>query len=173
VIRLDSKFSKGYYRLGQAFFKLGKKNEAIEALENGLRIDKEFNSSKLSDSIEELLYEVKTSSSRPASRGPGLGGFDLASMMADPTFQSMAQSMLSNPAMMSGLMESLKGAGGDAGGMPDLSSLMSSPALAELREDPEMAAVMSDVQTNGPAALTKYMSDPKIMSKISSLMSKQ
>ena len=88
--------------------------------------------------------------------GGGAGGPDLASMMNNPMFANMAQKMMSNPSLMSNLMNnpqlrqmaenygvgggaggaggsgSGSGRGGGGGGMPDLGSLMSDPAIAEL-----------------------------------------
>lgn len=84
-------------------------------------------------------------------RGGGGGGPDLASMMNNPMFANMAQKMMSNPSLMSNLMNNPQlrqmaenygvgggaggsggGRGGGGGGMPDLGSLMSDPAIAEL-----------------------------------------
>ncbi|KAI9684769.1 MAG: hypothetical protein M1829_000144 [Trizodia sp. TS-e1964] len=79
----------------------------------------------------------------------GAGGPDLASLMNNPMLSSMAQNIMSNPSMLNNLManprvkemaESLGagGAGGDGagrgrgGGMPDLSSLMQDPNIAEM-----------------------------------------
>ncbi|KAI9780607.1 MAG: hypothetical protein M1816_002803 [Peltula sp. TS41687] len=82
--------------------------------------------------------------------GAGGGMPDLAGMMNNPMFANMAQRMMSNPQMMSNLMNNPQlrqmaenfggrggggGAGGGAGGgggMPDLSSLMSDPNIAEI-----------------------------------------
>ena len=68
-------------------------------------------------------------------RGGG-GGPDLSSIMSNPMFANMAQSLMSNPDMMSSLMnnprlrEMASGRGG--GGMPDIGALMSDPNIAEL-----------------------------------------
>lgn len=84
--------------------------------------------------------------------GAGGGGMpDLSSIMSNPMFASMAQNLMSNPEMMNNLMSNPRirdmanqfgaggagGAGGEAGrgaggGMPDLSSLMSDPSIAEM-----------------------------------------
>ena len=88
------------------------------------------------------------------------GGPDLSSIMSNPMFASMAQNMMSNPDMMSNLMNNPKlkqmaesfglggGAGGSggegagagagesrgggAGGLPDLASMMQDPNIAEM-----------------------------------------
>ncbi len=78
--------------------------------------------------------------------GGGGGGPDLASMMNNPMFANMAQKLMSNPQLMGNLMSNPqlrqmaenfgggggRGGGGGGGGMPDLSSLMSDPNIAEL-----------------------------------------
>lgn len=86
--------------------------------------------------------------------GRGGGGMpDLSSIMSNPMFASMAQNLMSNPDMLNNLMSNPRirdmasqfggggggagGAGGEAGrgaggGMPDLSSLMQDPSIAEM-----------------------------------------
>ena len=76
--------------------------------------------------------------------GGGGGGPDLSSIMSNPMFASMAQNLMSNPDMMNNLMsnprlrqmaESFGGGGGGGaggGGMPDISSLMQDPSIAEM-----------------------------------------
>lgn len=78
-------------------------------------------------------------------RGGGGGGGmpDLSSIMSNPMFSQMAQNLMSNPELMSGLMNNPRlrnmmdsvgggGGGGGGGGMPDLSSLMQDPSIAEM-----------------------------------------
>lgn len=87
--------------------------------------------------------------------GGGGGGMpDLSSIMSNPMFANMAQSLMSNPEMMGNLMNNPRlremagnfggggggegGAGGEGGGgaggggMPDMSSLMNDPSIAEM-----------------------------------------
>lgn len=54
--------------------------------------------------------------------------------MQNPMMRQMAQSLMSDPEAMNNLMGSLGGAGrgGGGGGMPDLSAMMSNPAIAEM-----------------------------------------
>ncbi|KAL2260730.1 hypothetical protein VTK26DRAFT_5197 [Humicola hyalothermophila] len=72
-------------------------------------------------------------------RGGGGGGGmpDLASIMNNPMFASMAQNLMSNPELMSNLMNNprlreLANSFGNGGGMPDIASLMSDPSIAEM-----------------------------------------
>lgn len=75
--------------------------------------------------------------------GGGGGGMpDLSSIMSNPMFANMAQSLMSNPEMMNNLMSNPRlremanqfggGGGGGGGGMPDLGALMSDPNIAEM-----------------------------------------
>lgn len=70
--------------------------------------------------------------------GGGGGGMpDLGSIMSNPMFANMAQSLMSNPEMMSNLMSNprlreMADRFGSGGGMPDMSSLMNDPNIAEM-----------------------------------------
>lgn len=74
--------------------------------------------------------------------GGGGGGMpDFSSLMQNPMMRQMAQNLMSNPDMMSNLMNNPRiaemaqqfgGGRGGGGGMPDLSSLMNDPSIAEM-----------------------------------------
>lgn len=83
--------------------------------------------------------------------GGGAGGMpDLGSLMQNPMMRQMAQNLMSNPDMMNNIMNNprlrdmansfgggagrggAEGGAGGAGGMPDLSSLMNDPNIAEM-----------------------------------------
>jgi small glutamine-rich tetratricopeptide repeat-containing protein alpha len=72
--------------------------------------------------------------------GGGGGGMpDLSSIMSNPMFANMAQSLMSNPDMMQNLMSNPRlremaenFGGGGGGGMPDMSALMNDPNIAEM-----------------------------------------
>jgi small glutamine-rich tetratricopeptide repeat-containing protein alpha len=70
--------------------------------------------------------------------GGGGGGLpDFGSIMNNPMFASMAQSLMSNPDMMANLMNNprlreMADSFGRGGGMPDIGSLMSDPNIAEM-----------------------------------------
>ncbi|EEH08009.1 small glutamine-rich tetratricopeptide repeat-containing protein [Histoplasma capsulatum G186AR] len=78
--------------------------------------------------------------------GGGSGGMpDLSSIMSNPMFASMAQNLMSNPDMMSNLMNNPRirqmaesfgagggGAGAGQGGLPDMASMMNDPNFAEM-----------------------------------------
>jgi small glutamine-rich tetratricopeptide repeat-containing protein alpha len=92
-----------------------------------------------------------------AGRGGGGGMPDLSSIMSNPMFANMAQNVMNNPDMMNNIMSNPRlrqmaeqfgsgggGAGGGGeggeggrgpgggGGMPDISSLMNDPSIAEM-----------------------------------------
>lgn len=78
--------------------------------------------------------------------GGGSGMPDLSSIMSNPMFASMAQNLMSNPDALNSIMSNPKikemanqfggggggGGSGSGGGMPDLSSLMNDPSIAEM-----------------------------------------
>ncbi|KAI3332490.1 hypothetical protein HD806DRAFT_196757 [Xylariaceae sp. AK1471] len=69
--------------------------------------------------------------------GGGGGMPDLGSIMSNPMFANMAQSLMSNPDMMQNLMSNprlreMADRFSQGGGMPDMGSLMSDPNIAEM-----------------------------------------
>ncbi|PKS06760.1 hypothetical protein jhhlp_006834 [Lomentospora prolificans] len=67
----------------------------------------------------------------------GPGGMDFSSIMSNPMFQNMAQSLMNNPDMMSSLMSNprlreMANQIGSGGGMPDISAMMNDPTIAEM-----------------------------------------
>jgi small glutamine-rich tetratricopeptide repeat-containing protein alpha len=75
--------------------------------------------------------------------GAGGGGMpDLSSIMQNPMMRQMAQNLMSNPDALNSIMSNPRlremangfggGAGGQGGGMPNLSEMMNDPAIAEM-----------------------------------------
>jgi len=128
----------------------------------------------------------------------GGGGGGLADLMNNPQMMQMAQNMMQNPEMMrmaqdmmqnpdalSGLMGNLgggggaapsavpsAGAGGAGSGTPDISGLMNSPELIDARSDPDLADFFRDVDSEGPSAAMRHMSNPKVSQLMQSVMSR-
>ncbi|EEY58285.1 uncharacterized protein PITG_00931 [Phytophthora infestans T30-4] len=100
-------------------------------------------------------------------------------MMQNPQMMQMAQNMMQNPDMLNNLMGGLGGAGGDApaaaggaaSGMPDMSGLMNSPELVAARSDPDLADFFRDVDSEGPSAAMRHMSNPKVSQLMQNVMS--
>ncbi len=122
--RLDPSFSKGWSRLGHAYYSLGEYQDSISAYKKGLEADP--SNKNMLEAIKQARIKLKESGEKeegvededevdvPATRsggaGRGAGGM--------PDLSALA-----------GLMG---GAGGGAGGMPDLASLMQNPALMQM-----------------------------------------
>ena len=121
--------------------------------------------------------------------GDGGGGGGLANLMSNPQMMQMAQSMMQNPQMMQmaqsmmqnpemlgnlmgggGAAPNAAAAGGAGSGMPDLSSLMNSPELVAARSDPDLADFFRDVDSEGPSAAMRHMSNPKVSSLVQNMM---
>ncbi|KAG6585129.1 Hsc70 cochaperone [Phytophthora cinnamomi] len=100
------------------------------------------------------------------------------SMMQNPQMMQMAQNMMQNPDMLNNLMGNLGGGGGGAapgagaGGMPDMSGLMNSPELVAARSDPDLQDFFRDVDSEGPSAAMRHMSNPKVSQLMQSVMSR-
>ncbi|OWZ15253.1 hypothetical protein PHMEG_00011147 [Phytophthora megakarya] len=99
-------------------------------------------------------------------------------MMQNPQMMQMAQNMMQNPDMLNNLMGGLGGAAPGAGadgagsGMPDMSGIMNSPELIAARSDPDMADFFRDVDSEGPSAAMRHMSNPKVSQLMQSVMSR-
>lgn len=83
--------------------------------------------------------------------------------------------MMQNPDMLNSMMNSMGGGGGagasPSGGMPDMRGLMNSPVLAAARSDPDLQEFFRDVDTQGPSAAMRHMSNPKVAQLMQSVMS--
>lgn len=171
AVAIDPNYTKAWSRLGLARFALGDARGSMEAYKKGIEhegnggsdaMKKGFETAKRR--VEEMdSAEMETAGSRDVGGGGGApnladlasmfgggggagggGGMpDLSSIMSNPMFANMAQSLMSNPGMMENLMSNPRlremasqfgggGAPGGGGGMPDLSALMSDPNIAEM-----------------------------------------
>lgn len=82
---------------------------------------------------------------------------------------------MQNPEMLNNMMSGMgggagAGAGGAPSGMPDMSRLMNSPQLAAARSDPDLRDFFNDVDTQGPSAAMRHMSNPKVSQLLQSVM---
>ncbi|XP_032493147.1 small glutamine-rich tetratricopeptide repeat-containing protein beta-like [Phocoena sinus] len=122
AIAIDSKYSKTYGRMGLALTAMNKFEEAVTSYQKALDLDPENDSYKSNLKIaEQKLREVSSPT------GTGLS-FDMASLINNPAFISMAASLMQNPQvqqLMSGMMtNAIGGPAAGVGGLTDLSSLI-------------------------------------------------
>ncbi|KAM8961312.1 small glutamine-rich tetratricopeptide repeat-containing protein beta isoform 3-T3 [Pelodytes ibericus] len=122
AVSIDATYSKAYGRMGRALAAMNKYKEAISSYQKALDLDPDNESYKSYLKIaEQKLRQVPS----PTSTS---WGFDMASLMNNPAFVSMAASLMQDPQiqqLMSGMMANA--AGGPAagvGGLTDLSSLI-------------------------------------------------
>lgn len=169
AVAADPNYSKAWSRLGLAKYVLGDAKGAMEAYKSGM--DAEGGGSEVMRKGYETAkkkYEEEGGDvgapDEDAPRGaPGGGGMpdlsslagmlgggggggmpDLAGLMQNPMMRQMAQNLMSNPDMMSNLMNNPRiaemaqqfggrgGGGGGGGGMPNMQDLMNDPNLADL-----------------------------------------
>ncbi|XP_064413964.1 small glutamine-rich tetratricopeptide repeat-containing protein beta isoform X2 [Latimeria chalumnae] len=122
AIVIDPNYSKGYGRMGLALTAMNKYTEAITYYKKALNLDPENDTYKSNLKIAEQKL-------REASSPTGTGlGFDMASLINNPAFISMAASLMQNPQvqqLMSGMMSNaIGGPAAGVGGFTDLSSLI-------------------------------------------------
>ncbi|XP_075695128.1 small glutamine-rich tetratricopeptide repeat-containing protein beta [Rhinoderma darwinii] len=122
AISIDAKYSKAYGRMGRALAAMNKYKEAISNYQKALDLDPENESYKSYLKIAEQKVRQVPS---PTSAG---WGFDMASLMNNPAFVSMAASLMQDPQvqqLMSGMMSNAGGGpAAGVGGLTDLSSLI-------------------------------------------------
>ncbi|XP_030049058.1 small glutamine-rich tetratricopeptide repeat-containing protein beta [Microcaecilia unicolor] len=122
AIAIDPNYSKAYGRMGLALAAMNKHEEAIASYQKALNLDPENDSYKSNLKVAEQKL-------REASSPTGTGwGFDMASLINNPAFVSMAASLMQNPQvqqLMSGMMSNATaGPAAGVGGLTDLSSLI-------------------------------------------------
>lgn len=134
AIRVDSKYSKAYSRLGLAKYASGDAQGALEAYEMGIKVEGDNVSDAMKRGYETAKKRVdeEAVTTRDAPADGAAGG-------APAGFPDL------------GALGSMFG-GGAGGGMPDLGSLMSNPAVAQMAQK-----FMSD-----PNALNNLMSNPAV-----------
>ncbi|XP_029431969.1 small glutamine-rich tetratricopeptide repeat-containing protein beta isoform X2 [Rhinatrema bivittatum] len=122
AIAIDPNYSKAYGRMGLALAAMNKYEEAIASYQKALNLDPENDSYKSNLKVAE--QKLKETSS-PTGTG---WGFDMASLINNPAFVSMAASLMQNPQvqqLMSGMMSNATGGpAAGVGGLTDLSSLI-------------------------------------------------
>uniref|UniRef100_W5MX39 Small glutamine-rich tetratricopeptide repeat-containing protein beta n=1 Tax=Lepisosteus oculatus TaxID=7918 RepID=W5MX39_LEPOC len=122
AIGIDPTYSKAYGRMGLALTAMNKYTDAITYFKKALVLDPDNDTYKSNLKIAE--QKLKEASSPTAT---GLG-FDMASLINNPAFISMAASVMQNPQvqqLMSGMMSNaVGGPAAGVGGLSDISSLI-------------------------------------------------
>jgi small glutamine-rich tetratricopeptide repeat-containing protein alpha len=98
ALKYDPNYGKAFGRLGLAYSKMNKHQEAIEAYKNALRIEPDNVDYKNNMEVtQQRLEEQATSPSNPM--GAGFGGIDFASALQNPALVQMATRMMSDPSI--------------------------------------------------------------------------
>ncbi|KAF4082738.1 hypothetical protein AMELA_G00154940 [Ameiurus melas] len=122
AIAIDPTYSKAYGRMGLALAAMSKFPEAITYFKKALVLDPENDTYK--SNLKTAEQKNRESSSSTVSRL----GFDMASLINNPAFISMAASVMQNQQvqqLMSGMMSNaVRGPAAGVGGMSDISSLI-------------------------------------------------
>ncbi|XP_039614602.1 small glutamine-rich tetratricopeptide repeat-containing protein beta isoform X1 [Polypterus senegalus] len=122
AIEIDPTYSKAYGRMGLALTAMNKYTDAITYFKKALVLDPDNDTYKSNLKVAEQKQKEASSPT-----GTGLG-FDMASLINNPAFISMAASVMQNPQvqqLMSGMMSNaVGGPAAGVGGLTDLSSLI-------------------------------------------------
>ncbi|KAF1792618.1 hypothetical protein GQ600_12501 [Phytophthora cactorum] len=116
-----------------------------------------------------------------ASMLGGGGGGGLADLMNNPQMMEMAQNMMQNPQMMQMAQNMMQNPDMLNNLMVDLAVLAALllmlllavlEALIAARSDPELAGFFRDVDSEGPSAAMRHMSNPKVSQLMQNVMSR-
>ncbi|XP_044274977.1 small glutamine-rich tetratricopeptide repeat-containing protein alpha isoform X3 [Varanus komodoensis] len=124
AIHIDPKYSKAYGRMGLALSSLNKFSDAVIYYRKALELDPDNETYKSNLKVTEQKMKEA-----PSPTG-GAGGFDLAGLLNNPSFMSMASNLMNNPQvqqLMSGMISGSHSpvAAPGAGSSPsDLASLI-------------------------------------------------
>ncbi|KAL7867264.1 hypothetical protein AOLI_G00150780 [Acnodon oligacanthus] len=160
AIGIDPNYSKAYGRMGLALASLNKHAEAVSYYKKALELDPDNDTYKSNLQIAEQRMKET-----PSPTG-GMGGVDLAGLLSNPGFMSMASNLMSNPQvqqLVSGMMSGAYGPMGStgspaAGAAPpnDLSGLIQAGqqfAQQMQQQNPELIEQLrSQIRSRPPSA---------------------
>lgn len=136
-VGLKSDFAKGYGRKGAALQGLGKIHEAIQAFEDGLKVDPV--NAALKKGLEECQAHQSMDMDEDNDFGMGMGGAG-----GNPMLQLAA--MFQSPQVWS--------------------TIATSPRLAAYKNDPSFIAKIKAIQAN-PSSMSSHMDHPGVMALLS------
>ncbi|XP_038596214.1 small glutamine-rich tetratricopeptide repeat-containing protein alpha [Tachyglossus aculeatus] len=156
AISIDPNYSKAYGRMGLALSSLNKHTEAVVYYKKALELDPDNETYKSNLKIaEQKMKEI------PSPTG-GTGGFDLAGLLNNPGFMSMASNLMNNPQvqqLMSGMISgghNPMGAAGANASPNDLASLIQAGqqfAQQMQQQNPELIEQLrSQIRSRTPSA---------------------
>ncbi|XP_056372475.1 small glutamine-rich tetratricopeptide repeat-containing protein alpha isoform X2 [Hyla sarda] len=158
AISIDPNYSKAYGRMGLALSSLNKHSEAVGFYKRALELDPDNDTYKANLKIaEQKMKEMPSPMGAP-------GGFDIAGLLNNPGFMSMASNLMNNPqvqqlmsGMISGTGNPMAGAAA-AGNTPptDLASLIQAGqqfAQQMQQQNPELIEQLrSQIRSRTPSA---------------------
>ncbi|KAJ1731004.1 Small glutamine-rich tetratricopeptide repeat-containing protein 2 [Coemansia biformis] len=146
ALEINAAYSKGYSRLGLAYFGLGNYGEAAEAYEKGLELEPDNQTmqaslksakAKLAEASGDADTPVATRDA-PASGAAGAGGFDFASLLSNPALMGMAQNMMANGGLERMMSNPAVSRMADnyrtTGQVPGIADLMGNPDLMNMAQ---------------------------------------
>lgn len=110
AIGIDPNYSKAYGRMGLALSSLNKHTEAVGYYKKALELDPENETYKSNLKIAEQKMKET-----PSPTG-GMGGVDLAGLLSNPGFMSMASNLMNNPQVQQLVSGMMSGGYGPMGG---------------------------------------------------------
>ncbi|ETE60693.1 Small glutamine-rich tetratricopeptide repeat-containing protein alpha, partial [Ophiophagus hannah] len=161
AISIDPKYSKAYGRMGLALSSLNKLSEAVFYYRKALELDPDNETYKSNLKVTEQKMKLRGSGHSPAGRSCA-GGFDLAGLLNNPGFMSMASNLMNNPQvqqLMSGMISSSQSpmaAPGASTAPHDLASLIQAGqqfAQQMQQQNPELIEQLrSQIRSRTPSA---------------------
>uniref|UniRef100_A0A452TLI5 Small glutamine-rich tetratricopeptide repeat-containing protein alpha n=1 Tax=Ursus maritimus TaxID=29073 RepID=A0A452TLI5_URSMA len=156
AICIDPSYSKAYGRMGLALSSLNKHIEAVAYYKKALELDPDNETYKSNLKIAELKLRET-----PSPTG-GVGSFDIAGLLNNPSFMSMASNLMNNPQvqqLMSGMISGGHNPLGTPGTSPsqnDLASLIQAGqqfAQQMQQQNPELIEQLrSQIRSRTPSA---------------------
>jgi hypothetical protein len=110
-----------------------------------------------------------------------MGNPEVQAMLSNPNLMESLGSMLgggdNGKVDLSALQGMLGGAGGAGGPSADslaniVEQVQGDPSVEALNDDEQMAAIMAEIERDGPMSAMKYLQDPTVMAKIGPLVQK-
>ncbi|XP_015260980.1 PREDICTED: small glutamine-rich tetratricopeptide repeat-containing protein alpha [Gekko japonicus] len=156
AINIDPKYSKAYGRMGLALSSLNKLSDAVIYYRKALELDPDNETYKSNLKVTEQKMKEA-----PSPTG-GTGGFDLAGLLNNPGFMSMASNLMNNPQvqqLMSGMISGGNNPMAAQGAAPspnDLASLIQAGqqfAQQMQQQNPELIEQLrSQIRSRTPSA---------------------